>query len=404
MIVSKHPGTAGALLLTAATAILSQSLYAQGAAKIDGKEIQSHSFASQGILYSDNNNFLTMNTASGTIAFTDAGINAQTQLTGKLRVGGQLYLRNDGQLGAWRPEGDWFLADYRVKDWLGFRGGKAKSALGLWNDTQDLTFLYTWALLPQSVYPLDLRANTISHLGGDVYGTVPIKKAGSVAYTVYGGQRPSDLHGGIVYGLLGAGIVVNSYGGTAIGEDAKWTTPVKNLMVGASFLDLDVTTQGTRISNSKPYYVYTNKDHTEAAYAEYSIWRLTFDGEGRREIQDQYKVGLKTGGNAEQNYDLRGGFLSATGRINKWLQMGTYHSRYYPNWPVAPRGLPANHIFDQTFSARVDLKSYLDLKAEGHFMNGTTGPNSYHGFYSLDNAAGEKPTTRLLILKISYHL
>jgi hypothetical protein len=404
MRFTKRLGAVYATSLTLASLALPTLLPAQTAIKAGSKEIQIHSFFSQGYAYSDNNNFLTMDTSSGTAAFTDGGMNAQTQITGKLRAGGQLYLRNVGQLGNWHPEGDWFLADYRFKDWLGFRGGKVKSALGLWNDTQDLTFLYNWALLPQSVYPLDLRANTISHLGGDVYGTIPLKKAGSVAYTIYGGQRPSDLQGGIVYGLLGSGITVNSYGGTVIGEDAKWTTPVKNLMVGLSFLDLDVTTKGTRISNSKPYSVFTQKDHTEAAYAEYSLWRLTFDAEGRREIQDLYKVGLKTGGSGTAAADMRGGFLSATAHVNKWLQVGTYHSRYYPNWPIKPRGIAANHLFDQTFSARVDIKSYLDFKAEGHFMNGTTGPNSYHGFYSLDNPAGEQPTTRLVILKLSYHM
>jgi hypothetical protein len=404
MELRNNIAVARAAFFALASMALPTLLTAQTAIKAHGKEIQIHSFFSQGYAYSDNNNFLTMNTSAGTAAFTDGGINAQTQITGKLRAGGQLYLRNDGQLGNWHPEGDWYLADYRVKDWLGFRGGKVKSALGLWNDTQDLTFLYNWALLPQSVYPLDLRANTISHVGGDVYGTVPLKKAGSVAYTVYGGQRPSDLQGGIVYGLLGSGINVNSYGGTVIGQDAKWATPIKNLMAGASFLDLDVTTKGTRISNSKPYDVFTTKDHTEAAYAEYSVWKLTFDGEGRREIQDVYKIGLKTGGNGTAAADMRGGFLSATARVNKWLQVGTYHSRYYPNWPIKPRGTPINHLFDQTYSVRVDLKSYLDLKAEGHFMNGTTGPNSYHGFYSLNNTAGEQPNTRLVILKLSYHM
>ena len=53
-------------------------------------------------------------------------------------------------MGNWHPELDWAVADYRFKDWFGIRGGKVKTALGLYNDTQDLEFLYTWALMPQS--------------------------------------------------------------------------------------------------------------------------------------------------------------------------------------------------------------------------------------------------------------
>ena len=41
---------------------------------------------------------------------------------------------------------------------MGFREGRVKTSLGLYNDTQDQEFLHTWALLPQSLYPADLRS------------------------------------------------------------------------------------------------------------------------------------------------------------------------------------------------------------------------------------------------------
>jgi len=91
------------------------------------------------------------------------------------------------------------VADYRFKDWFGMRGGKVKTTLGLYNDTQDMEFLHTWALVPQAVYPLDQRGETIAHLGGDIYGEIPIRRLGSLNYTVYGGKRPNDPQGGFVY-------------------------------------------------------------------------------------------------------------------------------------------------------------------------------------------------------------
>src|SRR5216684_4355676 len=97
------------------------ALDAQFDFKIDGRSFQVHSFASQGYLYSNNNNFLTMRTNGGSFAMTDFGANISTQLTDKFRVGVQVFDRNVGSLGNWRPSLDWAVADYRWKDWLGIR-------------------------------------------------------------------------------------------------------------------------------------------------------------------------------------------------------------------------------------------------------------------------------------------
>src|SRR5215831_13404034 len=92
-------------------------LYGQTDFHVAGKDVQVHSFASQGFAYSNQNNFLTMPTSEGTAAFTDYGMNMSTQLTDKLRVGAQMYGRNIGRLGNWYPTLDWAMVDYRFKDW-----------------------------------------------------------------------------------------------------------------------------------------------------------------------------------------------------------------------------------------------------------------------------------------------
>src|SRR5260370_29641315 len=143
-----------------------------------------------------------MKTSVGAFNLTDLGLNVSMPVTDKFRVGAQLYSYNVGVLGQYRPQLDWAVADYRFKDWFGVRGGKIKTALGLYNDTQDMEFLHTYALLPQSTYPIDQRGETIAHIGGDLYGNIPVRKLGSLSYTVYGGQRPSDLNGGVVYSLV----------------------------------------------------------------------------------------------------------------------------------------------------------------------------------------------------------
>ena len=124
----------------------------------------------------------------------DFGVNRSTRVNDKLRVGGQLYDRNLGQLGQYHPSLDFAVADYRFKSWLGIRGGKGKTTIGLYNDSQDQDFLHTFALLPQSVYPTDIRDATIAHLGGDIYGNISLRhRLGDLAYTVYAGHRSDSI-------------------------------------------------------------------------------------------------------------------------------------------------------------------------------------------------------------------
>jgi hypothetical protein len=200
-----------------------------------------HGFVSQGFIYTNNNNCLTMNTSQGSAAFTDFGLNLSTHLTDKLLVRAQIYDRNLGQLDQYHPSLDWAVADYRFRSWFGIRGGKVKTTLGLYNDTQDLDFLRTFALLPQRVYPTDLRDTTIAHRGGDLYGNIPLlRHLGDLSYTAYAGHRSDSVYSGYPYFLSQYGLHLRSLGGLQYGGDLRWNTPVKGLLVGASRLNQDI--------------------------------------------------------------------------------------------------------------------------------------------------------------------
>src|SRR4051812_19163539 len=73
-------------------------LFAQ-AIKLGDKEVQLHGSFQQGFAISGTNNFLTMNTDAGSGEMTDVAFNASSELTRKLRVGGQMYIRKIGELG-----------------------------------------------------------------------------------------------------------------------------------------------------------------------------------------------------------------------------------------------------------------------------------------------------------------
>ena len=239
-----HRRSFGLVLVLACLCVGQVTLQAQDFNLFDRK-VQIHGFASQGFVYTNTNNWLTMNSSQGSAAFTDFGFNVSTSVTDKLRVGAQLYDRNLGQLGQYHPSLDWAVADYRFKSWFGVRGGKVKTTLGLFTDTQDLDFLRTFALLPQSVYPTDLRDATIAHLGGDIYGNVSLKRRlGDLSYTAYAGHRSDSIYSGYVYLFPSTGFDYSSYGGLQYGGDLRWNTPVKGLLIGVSRMNEDITGTG----------------------------------------------------------------------------------------------------------------------------------------------------------------
>ena len=207
------------IVLAVALSVAPGLLHAQFDFKIDGRDVQIHSFGAQGFMYSNQNNYMSMPTSKGSFAFTDAGANVSSQITDKFRVGAQVYLRNIGELGNWHPELDWAFGSYKFESWLGVKGGKVKTVFGLLNDTQDMDSLHTFALLPQGMYPLDWRSTTIAHTGGDIFGDVEVKHLGTFSYTGFVGMMPSDLSSGYDVASRAVNTVFTYRGGREAGCD-----------------------------------------------------------------------------------------------------------------------------------------------------------------------------------------
>ena len=381
--------------------------------KLFDRKVQIHGFASQGFVYTDQNNWLTMHSSQGSGAFTDFGVNVSTQITDKLRVGAQVYDRNLGNLGEWHPSLDWAFADYRFKPWLGIRGGKVKTVFGLYNDTQELDFLHTFALLPQSVYPTDLRDATIAHLGGDIYGDISLRHGlGDLTYTVYGGHRSDSIYSGYPYLLSQFGTHIKTFGELQYGGDLRWETPLKGLLVGASRMNENITGKGMSkspfdFSAVIPYTESSKADWTNQFYGECTFAKLRIDAEYRRYVRDQILVVTST-----NLTDVRGWYISGSFRVNKRLELGSYYSRYaitsvFTGFlaTIGPNStdtrLPANHIDDKVVTARIELKKFWNAKIEGHFMDGYGSSIYPDGFYPQVNPAGFRPNTNALVLKTS---
>src|SRR5690348_1583270 len=89
------------------TGMCTGSLFGQ-----DLEGIQIHGFATQGFLFSSNNNYLTMKSSSGSLQWTDGALNVTDTPTDKLRVGIQLHMYQLGDLGGSNIQVDWASGDY----------------------------------------------------------------------------------------------------------------------------------------------------------------------------------------------------------------------------------------------------------------------------------------------------
>ncbi len=404
---------AGAML---AALTLSIGLRAQEF-KIGPKTVQVHGFGTQGFIHTNDNNWLTMNTSNvGSGEFSDIGVNMASQVSSKFRVAAQGYDRELGQLGRWHPQFDFYMADYRAKPWLGFRGGKVKTVLGLYTDTQDMDFDHTFALLPQSMYPIDLRDTSIAHLGGDIYGKVKLSKNyGSLAYTAYGGQRKDSKYSGYPYLLenVAPGVHISlggTYGGPVWGGDLRWNTPVKGLVIGASRQNERISGVGTlsvpaaHISGV-PYSEHSYKDWTNWFYGKYDKNKWHFASEYKRYFQAKDIFGEE----AWFDVDTRGWYASGAYTANKWLEVGSYYSHYraffggadlvvggptlaYPNLTDAEK-----HDYDKVITGKFTINRYFTVKAEGHFMAGNGQATYPDGFYPAVNPTIQDNTNAFVV-------
>jgi hypothetical protein len=395
------------LALVAAFCAGPTALYGQFDFNLGNVPVQIHSFAQQGFTYSNDNNYLTMPTSQGSFAMTDAGVNISATITDKFRVGAQVYDRNIGALGDYHPQLDWAFGDYKFKDWFGIRAGKVKTVMGLFNDTQDMEFLQTFALLPQGVYPLDLRSTTIAHTGGDLYGEVSLRKAGSVSYTAYAGLRANDTHGGTYYGDASAGVPVQSFSGRTEGMDIRWHTPVDGLMVGGSWANL---TENVVLSIESyggiPLTANSTPEHMTSGYADYVHGKWHFNTEYRRDYSISSYVLL--GAPGAISLSTKAWFGTVAYRVTKRLEVGAYNSRFYIDTPLTAAATPdtdpaANHIFDQTIAARFDVTKWMNVKIEEHFINGYGDAYAAHGFYAADNLNGLKPNTNMFVIRAGFY-
>jgi hypothetical protein len=361
------------------------SLHAQ-----DLAGIEIHGFATQGFLFSSHNNYLTMQSSSGSLQWTDGAVSVTDSLTDNLRVGIQLHMYQLGQLGGPNIQVDWASGDYRVNDYFGIRAGKVKTPLGLFNDSQDVDAIFLWTLLPQGAYPIDNKDFFLAHLGGEAYGTLPLgDHAGKLRYRGYAGYNELDAHGGYIQSLYDAGLAFkNPPGGKTYGGDLRWQTPLSGLTLGAS--ELVQALDGTSPTGG----IHVPLSPVIAEYGQYSRGKFYVAGEYRRQTAN---ATLTFGSITYPTpSDERIWYVMGSYRLAKKFQAGSYYSRYREE-DDGSTSLPGNYSKDWVISGRYDFNAYFYGKVESHFLHGID-----IGYYQSTNPNGLKDNSNMLVAKIGF--
>jgi hypothetical protein len=360
------------------------SLYAQ-----DLSGIVVHAYVSQGFLFSSNNNYLSMKSSDGSPQWTDAAVNLSDLISDNLRVGIQLHMYQLGEFGGSNVFVDWASGDYKVNDHFGFRAGKVKTVWGLFNDSQDIDAVFLWILLPQGSYPIDHKSFYLAHVGGDIYGGLPLgKRAGTLHYDAYAGQSTLDLNDGYIKQFANIGLVfTNSLGGKTYGGDLQWETPLRGLILGSSG-DMQAV-DGTAPTGS----VHSPALLTPSMYTQFSRGKVYLSGEYDREpVNATITIGSAV---IPFVVDGRSWFAMGSYRLRKNFQVGSYYSHYVNK--AVDTTQTANYSKDWVMCARYDFNAYFYAKIEGHFLHGTA-----LGYYSDTNPNGLAPNSKMLAAKIGF--
>jgi len=366
-------------------------LWAMGLAAQDLDHIQVHGFATQGFLFSSNNNYLTMQSSRGSLQWTEGAINATDSLTDNLRVGMQLHMYQMGQIGGPNVLIDWASGDYKFNDWLGIRAGKVKIPQGLYNDAQDVDALFLWVLLPQCVYGDDNRDFDLALEGGELYGALePGRHGGSLLYRGYVGENRLDANGGYVLVLSEFGLTFPTPpGGRVFGGDVRWATPWRGLMVGTSVQSQSLDGTGPQGTVHMPPAMLVSY------YAEWTRGRWHVAGEyWRSPLQPVLTV---EGTSVPVPIDGRSWYPMVSYRVTRKWQVGSYYSHYVNKVGVGDISQPANYSKDWVVSGRYDFNQYFYGKLEGHFLHGTA-----LGYYTSANPDGLKTNSNMLAARIGF--
>ncbi len=399
-------------------------------------EVDIHGFISQGYFLSDHNNFL-VDSEDGSFEINEIGINFSTWVTSDLSLGMQFFAGDLGDVGNDEIRIDYAFADYRYKEWLGFRLGKVKSPGGIYGDTRDIDMLRTCILLPQSVYLDTFREPGIAMKGVEVYGSIDLNSAGIFSYQIITGTLELASDSGVAKNVMkdvienGINLDIDRFDvDDKFLANLIWETPIEGLRLAVNYDTIEMTTiahftQPFFVPGGPPFPMALAGDvlttdmeidtlvcSIEYTWGDMIIAFEHYEGDNKQQdITFSSTMGVIPGD--PRVMESIGYYGSISYRFNEWFELGAYYSELYGDRhdkdgdrfdDTATGG--ANEDYrawnkDLALSTRFDININWLVKLEVHKINGTTAVSYADNLDSAGNYDAEEDWY-LYAAKVSY--
>jgi len=350
------------------------------------EDLKINGFLSQGYINSSGNNYYG-DTKDGTFQLNEAGLAFNAKVNEKLKVGLQFLSRDVGMSGNNNVRLDWAFADYHFDDKLGFRIGKVKMPMGLYNEGRDSDFLRPLAFLPQSIYDEVKRDLLVANQGVAAYGNLPAWFIGDVDYQAFVGennfpddsplllglkQQAQQLATSKTYGIVTDMKADNKY---IFGGSLILNTRVDGLRLGASYFkgkaDLYITT------TLGPNQFVPQGDiamlHRFVYSLEYVKKKYTFVTEYSESHRKQHIFGVTIYDAPSEEYYFMFTY-SLTDKLSATILADFYYDdtrdRRGDSLPAKGRPKFMGWQKDYGFGTRYDIDQNWCLKAEWHEVDG----------------------------------
>ncbi|HEV7557538.1 MAG TPA: hypothetical protein VGO00_18870, partial [Kofleriaceae bacterium] len=349
--------------------------------------IEIHGFVSEGGFWSTDNDYIGKS-SRGSLELFEVGLNVSTEVADRLRVGVQLFARNDGAFDDLSPRVDWAFLDYQWKPWLGLRAGIIKMPFGLYNEYTDIDSARLPILMPQSIYSIRERDVLISHRGFSIYGNRELGSAGDLEYQAWLGALIIPENATTVSGAT-LDSIDDKY---VAGVQAFWHPPVDGLRVGGTYvrtsIDFNLTFTPESIATlvmlglEPPGYdgkvsVFEHPEQLVIGSVEYARgdWLLAAEyARAFTHTRTTIPALIPT-----SDTDAESFYAMAAYRLSERFETGLYYADGYADVHDRhghdPKYLQNYQAFqhDLTVSLRYDVNDHWLWKAEVHGIDGALG-------------------------------
>lgn len=372
------------------------STQAQG----EESNVDIHGFVSQGYIQTTKENQYPVGNSGGkgSYNFGDYGINFIKQVNPDLRVGVQLFAQDRGTYGNNVVAIDWAYGDYHYRDWLGFRAGKVKIPLGIYNTSRDNDALRNPILLPQGIYSDYYRDLTNSIEGIGFYGYTGLGSAGKLSYEFNMGTLPINNDSSIskAMGSTAAG------SGPTYNYGLVWSTPVEGLRFAASGLWSKYTGHSAWIPTTPATDWAMDPWIVQVFSAEYVHNNLTLAFE--YSTMD-FDLNPDTTQSFVQKWRGDSWYVSGAYRFTDWMEIGTYYNEYFADRHHRDGSSYADYFYpdaydmyqkDLALTVRFDPMRNVVVKFEAHRVEGV-------GLNWLQSPYGQVKDWHIFAAKVTYN-